>query len=179
MFVVPLDHTFRFDNAGCTIHFPGALQDVDIACRRLKQQFGSWIEVSSILGTPCRAAGTVWSRIASSTEGERDLPVMYVVMVEMELVIESGQESCEAGIWNETRYYLVCAEQPFPAVWTSSVNDRTCSTEAELLTFEAVHRKPEGVDQDEPWFRRLYAQVRSVRQVPRRDERQCDATIGA
>jgi hypothetical protein len=70
----------------------------------LARQFGSWIEVSEILGTPCRAAGTLWSRVAASTEAEQLPPVAYVVKMELELTIESRQATCEAGTWSETHY---------------------------------------------------------------------------
>lgn len=160
-FAVPLDHAFHIDSAGCVIAFSGARAPADIACRRLGQQFGSWIEVSRILGTPCQASGVLWSHVAASTEGEGDPPVMHVVKVEVELLIEPGQAACEAGIWNETRYYLVCAERPDSNLSVASVNERVCRTGIELLTFEAVHRKPDGTDEDNPWHRRLFAQVRS------------------
>ncbi|MPZ29561.1 MAG: hypothetical protein GEV13_00950 [Rhodospirillales bacterium] len=160
-FTVSLDHVFRFGSAGCALVLPGARHEADIACRRLGQQFGSWIEVSQILGTPCQASGVLWSSVAASTEGERDPPVMHVVKVEVELLIEPGQAACEAGIWNETRYYLVCAERPDPGLSVASVNERVCRTGVEFLTFEAVHRKPDGTDEDNPWHRRLFAQVQS------------------
>lgn len=154
-FSLPLDHAFRLGSAGCSLLLPGAAS-ADIACRRLGQQFGSWIEVSQILGTPCRAVGTVWSRVAAESDHD---PLFYVVAVELELLVEPGQTLCEAGTWNETRYYLVCTEQPDPAFTGASVNERVCGAGIEFLTFEAVHRRQ---DDEDPWFRRVFAQVRSV-----------------
>lgn len=162
-FALPLDHVFRFGSARCALVLPSARHAADIACRRLGQQFGSWIEVSKILGTSCHAAGVLWSRVAASTEGERAPPVIHVVTVEMELVIEPGQTACEAGTWNETRYYLVCAERPDPALGWASVNERVCAHGIELATFDAVHRKPDGTDEEDPWYRRIFAQVRTAR----------------
>lgn len=157
-FTVSLNHAFRLGSTGCALALQGAHHEASIACRRLGQQFGIWIEVSEILGTPCRAVGTVWSRVAAESE---DDPLFYVVTVELELLIEPGQALCDAGTWNETRYYLVCAEQPDPAFGWASVHERVCSRGVELLTLEAVHRKPEGTDKDNPWHRRLFAHVRS------------------
>lgn len=87
---------------------------------------------------------------------------MHVVKVEVELVIEPGQAACEAGIWNETRYYLVCGEPPDPGIAAISVNERVYRTGVEFLTFEAAHRMPDGVDPEHPWCRWLHAQVRST-----------------
>lgn len=157
-FTLPLDHAFRLGSTGCALELPGGRDEAAIACRRLGQQFGSWIEVSEILGTPCRAVGTVWSRVAAESEHD---PLFYVVTVELVLLIEPGQALCEAGTWHETRYYLVCAEQTDPTLSVASVGERVCTRGVELLTFEAVHRKPDGTDDNNPWHRRLYAQVRS------------------
>lgn len=154
-FTLPLDHAFRLGSAGCALVLPDATA-ADIACRRLGNQFGSWIEVREILGTPCRAVGTVWSRVAAESDHD---PLFHVVVVDVELLIGPGQALCEAGIWNETRYYLVCVERPDPSLSVASVNERVCGAGVEFLTFEAVHRKQDGRDQ---WFRRLFAQVRSV-----------------
>ena len=139
-FTLPLDHTFRFGSAGCALVLKGARSPADIACRRLGQQFGSWIEVSEILGTPCRAAGTLWSRVAASTESDRLPPVAYVIKVELELTIEPDQAACEAGIWSETRYYHLCAEPPVPDLAARSWNEQVCGSGVEFLSFEAVHR---------------------------------------
>lgn len=159
-FVVPLKHSVRFGSKGCSLTLPTMRGPADIACHSKGQQFGSWIEVSELLGTQCRASGVVWSRVAGSSEGEYDPPVMLVVKAEIELVIAPGQIGCEAGTWNEARYYLVCAERPDPGLgWTPS-NHRVCRTGVELVTFEAVHRKPDGTNEDDPWYRRMYAQVR-------------------
>ena len=157
-FTLPLDHVFRLGSTGCALALQGARHEASIACRRLGQQFGSWLEVSEILATPCRAVGTVWSRVGAESENN---PLFYVVTVELELLIEPGQALCEAGTWNDTRFYLVCAEQPDSAFGWASVNERVCTKGIELLTFEAVHRKPEGTDDNNPWHRRLFAQVRS------------------
>lgn len=167
-FTLPLDHTLRFGSAGCALVLPGAHAPADIACRTLGRQFGSWVEVSEILGTPYRAAGTLWSRVAASTESEQLPPVAYVVKVELELAIESGQAGCETGIWNETRYYLLCAERPVPHLAARWWDERVCDMGVEFLTFEAVHRKPEGVDLHDPWYRRLFAQVRTAARTARK-----------
>lgn len=160
-FALPLDHAIRLGSEGCTLVLPGAREPAAFACRRLGQQFGSWIEVAEILGTPCRTAGVLWSRVAASTEREQPPPIMHVVQIDLELVIEPGQGNCEAGIWNETRYYLLCGERPDPTLSIVSVNEQVCGAGVELVTFEAVHWKPDSLDEDDPWYRRLYAQVRT------------------
>lgn len=160
-FALPLDHAVRLGSEGCALVIPGAREPPAFACRRLGQQFGSWIEVTEILGTPCRASGALWSRVAASTADERPPPLMYVVQVDVELVIESGQANCEAGIWNETRYYLLCGKRPDPTLSVASVNEQVCGAGVELVTYEAVHRKPDGIDEDDPWYRRIYAQMRT------------------
>jgi hypothetical protein len=159
-FTVSLDHAFRLGSAGCAITLPGVRTPAEITCTP-GRSFGSYLEVWKILGTECQASGVLWSTVPATTEHEGNPPVMHVVKVEMELVIKPGQAGCEAGIWDETRYYLVCAEEPDPALGWASANERVCAKGVELLTFEAVHRKPEGTDNNNPWHRRLFAQVRS------------------
>src|SRR5262245_44387670 len=85
-FALSLDHSVRFGSAGCALVLPSA-EPADIACRKLGHQFGSWLEVGELLGTPCRAKGTVWSRVAAQSEHD---PLFHVVSVELELLIDPG-----------------------------------------------------------------------------------------
>lgn len=158
-FAVSLDHAFHIGSDGCALKLRGVRKPVDIVCRAPWKFSASYVETWDILGTPCQAVGVLWSSLATTTEGEGDPPI-HVIRVEIELLIKPGQASCEAGTWSETRYYLVCAERPNPSLSVASVNERVCRTGVELLTFEAVHQKPEGTDDSDPWHRRLFAQVR-------------------
>jgi len=158
---LPLRDEIHFGTAGCTLSTYGAERPTEIACMRVGQQFGSWIEVKEVLGSHCKAAGTVWSRVAGDNTTRRFAPRLHQVVVSIELIVEAGQRSCAQGIIYETRYYWVCREYWEAGRIPLTPHHRICEDGAHLLSFESVHAKPDGSDHDNPWYRRVFTQVRA------------------